>query len=934
MSKFTVISRLTHQQTVAEGNQIILGEDSVVKLQAGRGDIASYSRSNSDLLVRMTNGETVTLKNYFVNNHQLVLDENGALWWINDPLAVERYQSIPSTDALIAGNVNNSYGDTPIWPWVLGGVAAAGGIALAAGGGGGGGGGGSDDRIDPGPVPQDTTPPTAPTNLHFANGNTQLLGSAEANSTVTVTDTSGNVVGKAKTNGNGEFSVELGTPYTNGETLTVIATDGSGNVSPSTSITAADTTPPETPMIILADDAVGSLTGSLNSDQTTDDPRPVFSGSGEAGTTLTIYDNGKSIGSTVVNSDGSWTFTPANNLADGFHQFTAASTDAAGNVSPESAVFNLTIDTVAPNAPVLEVTDDEGTLQGLLTNGGFTDDNQPELGGTGDPGSIIAIYDNGLLVAEVEVAANGAWSYTPPVAMEDGLHSITLTETDEAGNLSPVSAPFEFTIDRTPPPAPTGLAINAAGTILTGTAEANATVTITDDVGTALGTAIADANGAFSVTLTPPQLNGETLSAIATDRAGNEGPAADLVVADITAPAAPTALVVAATGDSISGEAEVGARISVRDAGGTELGSGEVGLDGKFTVPVSPSQLNGEVLTVYAFDTAQNQSPPGQATAADSTPPQPPADLDISTDGLTLTGTAEAGSTVVIMEGTTKLGEVVAGESGSFTFALTPARLNGEILSLTATDEANNTSQPSTVEADDTTPPATPIITDVVDDVPTLLGTIASGTITDDRTPQIAGTGELGTKVFIYSENIQIGMTEVDTTGHWSFQVPASLTDGAHSLTADAVDRRGNHSVMSEIWAINVDPAAPNPPTATVATTAFAQADEPVVSTLSASTTGETLIYNVLNDTGDDHVSHFSLAAGDKIDISELLIGWNGDRATLGGYIQVSNSDGNTVISLDRDGAGSSYTPATLVTLDEVQTTYEELVNQNHIITG
>lgn len=61
------------------------------------------------------------------------------------------------------------------------------------------------------------------------------------------------------------------------------------------------------------------------------------------------------------------------------------------------------------------------------------------------------------------------------------------------------------------------------------------------------------------------------------------------------------------------------------------------------------------MLTVYAFDTAQNQSPPGQATAADATPPQPPADLDISTDGLTLTGTAEAGSTVVIMEGTTKL---------------------------------------------------------------------------------------------------------------------------------------------------------------------------------------------------------------------------------------------------------------------------------------
>lgn len=933
MSKFTVISRLTHKETVAEGNQIILGEDSVVKLQAGRGDIASYSRSSDDLLVRMTNGETVTLKHYFVNDHQLVLDENGALWWIDEPLTVERYQSIPSTDALIAGNVSHSSGDTPIWPWVLGGVAAAGGIALAAGGGGGGGGGGS-DRIDPGPVPLDTTPPAAPTNLRFSSDSTQLLGNAEANSTVTITDADGNVVGKAKTNGNGDFTVELGIPYTNGETLTAVANDSSGNVSPSNSITAADTTAPETPMIILADDAVGSLTGALNSDQTTDDPRPVFSGSGEAGTTVTLYDNGKAIGTTVVNSDGSWTFTPSANLADGLHQFTATSTDAAGNVSPDSEEFNLTIDTLAPNAPVLEVTDDVGTIQDLLTNGGFTDDNQPELGGLGDPGSTIAIYDNGLLVTEVVVDDNGTWSYTPPVALTDGLHSITLTETDLAGNLSAVSAPFEFTIDRTPPPAPTGLVLNTEGTILTGTAEANSTVTVSNDLGVILGTAIADANGAFSVTLSAAQLNGETLSTAATDRAGNEGPATDLTARDTTPPAAPTALVVAATGDSVSGEAEAGARISVRDAGGTELGSGEVGLDGKFTVNIAPDQLNGEVLTVLAFDTTQNESPPGQVTAADSTPPPPPADLDVSTDGLTLTGTAEVGSTVVIMEGTTRLGEVEVGESGSFSFALSPARLNGEILSLTATDLAKNTSAASTVEADDTTPPATPIITNVVDDVSTTTGTIISGTTTDDRTPLISGTGELGTKIFVYSENIQIGFTEVNSAGSWSFQVPASLTDGAHSLTADAVDRRGNHSVMSDIWAINVDPAAPNPPTATVATAAFAQSEEPVVSTLSASTTGETLIYNVLNETGGDHVSNFSLAAGDKIDISELLVGWNGDRATLGEFIQVSNSDGNTVISIDRDGADTRYAPATLVTLEEVQTTYEELVNQNHIITG
>ncbi|MBZ0058721.1 MULTISPECIES: Ig-like domain-containing protein [unclassified Leclercia] len=925
MSKFTVISRLTHQETVAEGNQIVLGEDSVIKLQAGRGDIASYSRSNNDLLVRMTNGETVTLKNYYVNNHKLVLDENGALWWIDDPLAVERYQSIPSTDALIAGNVSNSSSDTPIWPWVLGGVAAAGGIALAAGGGGGGGGGGGSDRIDPGPAVLDTTPPGAPTNLHFANGNTQLLGSAEANSTVTITDASGNVVGKAKTNGNGEFTVELGTPYTNGETLTAKATDGSGNVSPPTSITAADTTAPDAPMIIIADDDVGSITGALNSGGTTDDPRPVFSGSGEAGSTITLYDNGKNIGSTVVNSDGSWTFTPASDLAEGLHQITASATDPAGNTGPDSEDFILTIDTIAPDAPVLQVMDSVGNIQGFVTSGGFTDATQPVLSGTGDPGSTITLYHNELLLAEIIVPDNGSWSYTPVEPLIEGEHSFTLTETDVAGNLSPTSAPFEFTVDRTPPAAPSGLAINATGTILTGSAEPNSTVTVTNNLGESLGTATADVNGAFTLTLTTPQTNGETLSAVATDRAGNEGPEAPLIVPDTTAPAAPTALVVAETGDSVSGEAEANARISIRDATGQEIGTGTVEADGKFSVNISPNQLNGEVLTVYAFDTANNQSPPAQATANDSTPPAPPAGLDVSDDGLALTGTAEAGSTVVIMEGTNKLGEVVVSETGSFSFTLPVAKLNGEIMSLTATDHAGNTSDPSTVEADDITPPATPIITNVADNVPDITGTVVSGTLTDDRTPLISGTGEIGTKIFVYSEAIQIGMTEVDSSGNWSFQVPASLTDGIHSLTADAVDRRGNHSLISETWTIDVDPAAPNPPTTTTTATAFA---------LNAEPTGETLIYNVLSDNGGDHVSNFSLAEGDKIDISQLLVGWNGDRGTLGEYLQVNSSDGNTVISIDRDGTGTSYAPATLVTLDDVQTTYEELVNQNHIITG
>ncbi|EPQ1147547.1 BapA/Bap/LapF family large adhesin, partial [Citrobacter amalonaticus] len=102
---------------------------------------------------------------------------------------------------------------------------------------------------------------------------------------------------------------------------------------------------------------------------------------------------------------------------------------------------------------------------------------------------------------------------------------------------------------------------------------------------------------------------------------------------------------------------------------------------------------------------------------------------------------------------------------------------------------------------------------------------------------------------------------------------------------------------------------------------------------------GDTLIYNLLNASdatggnGTDTWRNFSLAQGDKIDIGDLLVGWNGQTASLGNYLSVSTSGGNTTLSIDRDGAGSTYHSTQLVTLENVQTTLTELIEQNHIVT-
>lgn len=102
---------------------------------------------------------------------------------------------------------------------------------------------------------------------------------------------------------------------------------------------------------------------------------------------------------------------------------------------------------------------------------------------------------------------------------------------------------------------------------------------------------------------------------------------------------------------------------------------------------------------------------------------------------------------------------------------------------------------------------------------------------------------------------------------------------------------------------------------------------------------GDTLIYNLLNandatgGNGTDTWRNFSLAQGDKIDIGDLLVGWNGQTTSLGNYLSVSTSGGNTTLSIDRDGAGSTYHSTQLVTLENVQTTLTELIEQNHIVT-
>ena len=131
--------------------------------------------------------------------------------------------------------------------------------------------------------------------------------------------------------------------------------------------------------------------------------------------------------------------------------------------------------------------------------------------------------------------AAGAWSYTT-AALANGAHSLTATATDAAGNTGVASAALAVTIDTAAPVAPTiasfstdsgavGDGITNDNTLtLTGTAEANSTVKVYDGA-TLLGSATANGSGAWSYTTAALANGAHSLTATATDAAGNTGAA-------------------------------------------------------------------------------------------------------------------------------------------------------------------------------------------------------------------------------------------------------------------------------------------------------------------------------------------------------------------------------------------------------------------------
>lgn len=324
----------------------------------------------------------------------------------------------------------------------------------------------------------------------------------------------------------------------------------------------------------------------------------------------------------------------------------------------------------------------------------------------------------------------------------DGIHTVSFYATDTLLKQSE-TVTYTVRIDSTAPAAPSTPRLTAASDtgssssdgitrvttpIVTGAAETGASVTVYDG-STAVGSGTAT-SGTYTIATATLAAGSHTLTAKATDLAGNTSVASSSspVVVDTTAPAAPSAPVLAAGSDSgrsstdkttnvktpgFAGTAEAASTVTLYE-GTSSLGAGTAS-GGTWSVTSSALGDGTHSITAQATDAAGNTSSASAATSVtiDTLAPNPPSkptmtaasDTGVSSaDGITkattptFAGTTEKKSILTLRDGGVAIATSAAVNSGNYNLTSSTTLSSGtHPITATATDIAGNVSSPSAV---------------------------------------------------------------------------------------------------------------------------------------------------------------------------------------------------------------------------------------------
>ena len=692
------------------------------------------------------------------------------------------------------------------------------------------------DTTAPSPPVINTIPPT--------NDTTPIIsGIGTIGDTITLFEGS-NSIGSTTVDAYSEWSITTSALTDGSYTITAKATDPAGNVSvastPKTLV--IDTTPPV-----------------INTISPTNDTTPTITGTGLVpGFRVTIFEGSTNIGIVVVRTENAspwpWAFTLPSALTDGSYIITATKTDSVGNVSSASAAQTLVINTTTNSPPFINT---------ITTP---TNDNQPTITGTGVAGHTITLYVRSNIdgagtsdAGTATVASNGSWSISVVLLLSHGTsYIITAKATDPAGNVSAASDAQTIFVDIIAPSAPFINIIpptNDTTPIITGhSSNAGDTITLFEG-SNSIGSTTVDAYSEWSITTSALTDGSYTITAKATDPAGNISVASEAktLVIDTTPPSAPGINTITPNPTTstprISGTRTIGDTITLY-AGSTIIGTSVGYSNDSGSWWITPSTLSdgSYTITAKATDPAGNVSvaSAAQTLVIDTTPPSAPVINPITTptnnERPTITGTGVTGDIITLFSGSTGIGSTTVANG---VWSITPPTLyQTNIITAKATDQVGNVSAASIAQ------------TIVIDINPPSIGSIQTyhfswGAILNSVEDNAGGTVTVSSSAEV-GQIVTITLNGNNYYGTMSgsnaiVNIPAAglqgLTNGqSYSVVANVSDAAGNAATPVTSASFLVDTSTPS--ISAIGTSAFSWG-----AVLNATETHDATTGNYLNGT-------------------------------------------------------------------------------------
>jgi len=200
--------------------------------------------------------------------------------------------------------------------------------------------------------------------------------------------------------------------------------------------------------------------------------------------------------------------------------------------------------------------------------------------------------------------------------------------------------------------------------------------------------------------------------------------------------------------------------------------------------------------------------------------------IAFNTSDATLTGTANAGATVSLLDGSNSLGTAVADANGNWTFSPSGLSQGGHYITASVTISGQTAYNYLSFGYDTVAPPAasTPALA---------LG----GSVATSATPTFSGTSEASDEILLLEGNSIVGSGMATPGGTWTIATSVALTPGYHTISTQAIDPAGNLGPVSA--GVTIQVVTPPPGQVTLNDTAMINAHAmSVVGTIHDSYTG------------------------------------------------------------------------------------------------